>query len=148
MTAPTVTGPGMGTQRLQARLPAVIARVFAQYGHDLTVVFPDTGEQWGTPGSVSGLRVPVRGFLEPASAQTRNAARSGAAGLPIPAFEAMLPFDAVDLSTPGWYIEHAGQRYYPIGDARSEGGQGLVWSVTLSSPGEVTDGTSEPGWNP
>ena len=107
--------------------------------HDLTIVYspPDTG--WGTPSDPGGLSVTVQGLLQPADVRRQTVAAGS--GLPIPSFQAFIPFSVADLSIPGWHIVYEGQPYYPAMDARNEGGQGIVWLVELHSPGQVTNGT-------
>ena len=124
---------GAGTLELRADIPAELAGVFRDYGHDLVIVRPTAAPTWGSVAE-GDTRQAVRGLLMPASGNTTWAAQG--AGLPIPSFEAYLPYDPA-LSTPGWHLEHAGQSYYPTGDAKDEGGQGLLWMVPLSAPGQV-----------
>lgn len=135
-----MTGPG--TLDLRADLGPEVAELFADFGHDLVVVRTELQTAWGERMGVYAAGVPIRGLLMPAS-QRRRA--STPAGLPTPDWVAYLPYTP-DLGTPGWHITHEGRAYYPTADAENAGGQGVVWVVPLASPGEVTDGPSEPGW--
>ncbi|MCY1703639.1 hypothetical protein [Deinococcus sp. SL84] len=110
-------------------------------GHDLTIIRPvgspngwdDDGNQIiGQPSTQA-----VRGLLMPASTRQRAAAASAGQGLPVPGYVAYVPFDAVDLDTPGWHLQHGGENYYPLRDAQDIGGQGICWLIELGSPGEV-----------
>ncbi|WP_412027020.1 hypothetical protein [Deinococcus yunweiensis] len=143
---------GALTLELQAELGPELAEIFALLGHDLVIVFgPDT-PVWNAPGGSGGATISIRGLLRPADA--RRQALAAGAGLPIPQFEAYLPMQATQagitapltLSVPGWHVTHEGRRLYPIGDARDEEGQGLVWIVQLGAPGEVTRGDTQPDW--
>lgn len=124
---------GAGTLELRADIPAELAGVFRDYGHDLVIVRPTAAPTWGSVAE-GDTRQAVRGLLMPASDYLKRQAVGSS--LPVPAFEAYLPYDPA-LSTPGWHLEHAGLAYYPTGDAKDEGGQGLVWVVSLSAPGQV-----------
>lgn len=118
--------------------------IFAAFGHDLQVVTLARPGTWNTPSVTPPPGVPVRGLLLPVSDQRRQLAATS--GLPVPQFEAYLPFDTPGLDTPGWYLTCNGQAYYPTRDARDEGGQGLVWVVELGAPGEVLRGDDQPRW--
>ena len=135
---------GALTMEIQDLMRPELDALFADLGHDLTVVRTELQTAWGERMGVYAAGVPVRGLLMPAS-QRRRA--NTPAGLPVPEWVAYLPRqEALDLGTPGWHLTHAGRAYYPSGDAEDPGGQGVVWIVPLRSPGEVTDGPSEPGW--
>lgn len=138
-----MTGPL--TLEIQDLLKPELDELFDDLGHDLIVVRGGSGSTFGTPASSNTLSTPVRGLLMPASTQRRA---NTPTGLPVPAWVAYLPRqEDLDLGTPGWYLIHEERAYYPTGDAEDPGGQGVVWVVPLSSPGEVTSGdTSEPGW--
>ncbi|MFC4428033.1 hypothetical protein [Deinococcus navajonensis] len=140
-----MTGPG--TLKLRARMTAQARRQVERFGHDLTLVVGTGSTTWGTPASTLGVTQAVRGVLMPAPLRRMQA--TGASGLPVPSYVAYLAAADVeaDLSTPGWYLQHQGQNFYPTRDARDEGGQGVVWVCELGSPGEVTvRGEDQPGW--
>lgn len=143
---------GPGTEALQARLPALIrSKLMEPYGMDVTIVFPSNANGEYGVVTAQGYEVGCRAALIPASAAVRAAAAAAGSGLPIPAFEFYVlseDIGAAPLTVPGWYVRAGGLRYYPSGDVRDEGSQGVVYSVTLTAPGEVgTDGyPTQPGW--
>ena len=128
------------TAEIQQLTRPVLQQVFAALGKDLLIVppgtatggFDDDGRQQVTPGTP----IPVRALLLPASTQTQQAAAGS--DLPVPKFEAYLPYTA-PVAVPGWHLTHEGIAYYPTADARDEGGQGVVWMVPLGAPGEVIE---------
>ncbi|SMB89194.1 hypothetical protein [Deinococcus hopiensis] len=125
---------GTVTLEIQELTRPELEEIFEDLGHDLVIVQPAApANQWGESGSSN--TTDVRGILMPASEYTQRSAAG--AGLPIPSYEAYLPFDA-PVNTPGWHLTHEGTPYHPTADARDEGGQGVVWIVPLRAPGQVT----------
>ena len=129
---------GEGTAQLRAKLPDIIEqKMFAKYGQLGRII----RQSEPLYGQLEGSETPGPEFLlyiEPAARDTqRNAA---GAGLPVPSYTAyVLCRDAPDLGTPGWALEVEGVRYHPSADARNEASQGLVWELTLLSPGQLSD---------
>lgn len=133
-----MTGPG--TLEFRGDLAPVVLEMVTDFGHDLDIIRPASSPNgWDADGNqIVGQpsTQAVRGLLMPAD-QRRRAIASAGQGLPVPAYVAYVPFDAVDLDTPGWHLQHGGENYYPVRDAQDIGGQGICWLIELGSPGEV-----------
>lgn len=134
MTTPHL---GEGTADLQNELPDLLLRdLFMPYGKRGFIIHraePRLGQLEAV--ETTSPELPI--VLLPAEESAQRAAAG--AGLPIPAFTAyVLMRDAPDLGTPGWLLLVDGMRYHPTGDARDEGMQGVLWSVSLRSPQETT----------
>lgn len=128
---------GAGTAELQDDLPDLLLRdLFTPYGKRGFIIHrrePRFGQVEATEATSPELPI----VLLPAEERAQRAAVG--AGLPVPAFTAyVLMRDAPDLGTPGWLLLVDGVRYHPTGDARDEGMQGVLWSVSLRSPQETT----------
>ena len=133
---------GAGTLEFRDDMGPMVLEMVEDFGHDLTLVTPAaTPNGWDDDGNqivTTPITQTVRGLLMPAT--DRRRAMSAGQGLPVPAYVAYVPFDAVDLDTPGWHLQHGGENYYPTRDAQDMGGQGICWLIELGSPGEVIRG--------
>ena len=131
---------GFDTANLQALTIPQLTAVFANFGHDVMIVGAETVDTSGPPDEygnwprVFGGATAVRGYLYQLSERQRAQYASAGAQTDIPQWRALLPISA-PVNQPGFTLMWQEQTFYPKGDARDIGNQGVAWSVDLSAPG-------------